>query len=1030
MRSLLKRPVVFLWLLAVLLIPFGAKAADDQTDVDHGAVRILDYDYVSLTDRLAAKYPSVFPMGKVYVDGSEVGTTLCVRVLLSNSATHRQADNYGVTMKFINGATRGTANAGYGFGQFQNNEQFTVDSHISYCFDWTTPAKAGQHSVSATLAEAGIQVRSGLDVIALAESARMLTENNYQLITDNAAALAKTLQIPAYTDPDNAFIHTAALTVPAADVARLLRDTTADGLAFKRGLVQFMVWQKMNDMSLGDWLYSFLSSTGYFNKEGVWVPSGGPSLTAPLIGYGALIDFPAMYALGLNAWRQAETSSSSQADAEWQYTLTVGQPFTVPTADAEGIGKILAANGGKIDPEGKVAVNVSADGRTITLTASSPIENWTAWQGTSDSSRIIYSSKPYNPSYRDANGQLVTGSGQFIVDVGAMRYYRARVRAPLTDGYLALQKLSASPAITDGNSAYSLAGAVYGVYATAQHAGTDTGRLTTLTTDASGRSSAVRLTAGTYYVKELTAPAGYAADAQVHSVTVTTTNTESNPATLRIDERPLAASVGLILTKTDSRASDLTLAGAQFTFRFYAAAEASGQPQAVWVFETDSAGQIRLTEEHKVSGSALFILNGTPVIPVGTLTIEETEAPAGYLRDESIRTVHFRLDSASGHVLSDAPGALLHSENGREDLNFALGNAPVLGGITVRKTDAVSGEGPVPGADFSGIRFAVLNNGEQAVFVGPDALRADPGFVAAVLTLDESGSAATEADWLPAGRYLVTELRRDAVAEAGAVLQEGTSLYANGSYYWAENRFDLTLTENGVILAAGIAEDVPALQKVRVIKTSGDGKPAGLTFLLKGVASLTDEAVERRAVTDEEGIADFGYVPIGTYTVSEEDVPAQYIPPEPQEFEVTDRDVTLFFENRLIPETTAEETTPEETTPEETTPEETTPEETTPEETTPEETTPEETTPEETTPEETLPPETTPEETAPPTTEPSTTAVPVTEALTTAAPPSTAVPNVPKVGDESDLSSPLFFLLSSAALISAALLFSRRKKKQ
>ena len=70
---------------------------------------------------------------------------------------------------------------------------------------------------------------------------------------------------------------------------------------------------------------------------------------------------------------------------------------------------------------------------------------------------------------------------------------------PLT-GYVNLNKTSSNPEITNGNSYYSLAGAVYGVY-TEWGCYNEVGRLTT---DEWGNTNTVELNAGTYYVKGAT----------------------------------------------------------------------------------------------------------------------------------------------------------------------------------------------------------------------------------------------------------------------------------------------------------------------------------------------------------------------------------------------------------------------------------------------------------------------------------------------------------------------------------------------
>ena len=70
-------------------------------------------------------------------------------------------------------------------------------------------------------------------------------------------------------------------------------------------------------------------------------------------------------------------------------------------------------------------------------------------------------------------------------------------------GSVNLKKTSANPAISDGNSCYSLKDAVYGVYGDSGC----TDQRATLTTDEGGNSNSVDLSPGTYWVKEISAPA-------------------------------------------------------------------------------------------------------------------------------------------------------------------------------------------------------------------------------------------------------------------------------------------------------------------------------------------------------------------------------------------------------------------------------------------------------------------------------------------------------------------------------------------
>lgn len=84
-------------------------------------------------------------------------------------------------------------------------------------------------------------------------------------------------------------------------------------------------------------------------------------------------------------------------------------------------------------------------------------------------------------------------------------------------GSLQISKSSADPSITNGNSYYDITGAEYGVF-TGSNA---TGQVATLTIGSNGWSQEISLDAGTYYIKEIKAPKGYALDNNIYPMTVT-----------------------------------------------------------------------------------------------------------------------------------------------------------------------------------------------------------------------------------------------------------------------------------------------------------------------------------------------------------------------------------------------------------------------------------------------------------------------------------------------------------------------------
>lgn len=202
-------------------------------------------------------------------------------------------------------------------------------------------------------------------------------------------------------------------------------------------------------------------------------------------------------------------------------------------------------------------------------------------------------------------------------------------------GNLHLHKKSANTAITNGNNCYSLEGAEYGLYSDAQC----TKLVHKFSTDAKGQADKDGFNAGTYYLKELKAPKGYALDTKVHTITIKAGETTTYGSNGELVDKPQSDPVAILLGKVDKKTNQnkpsgsASLEGAEFTVKFFAGENPNinGTPTRSWVLRTDANGRCRMSDEYKVSGDE-FWKNSFDVatLPLGTLTIQETKAPQGY----------------------------------------------------------------------------------------------------------------------------------------------------------------------------------------------------------------------------------------------------------------------------------------------------------------------------------------------------------------------------------------------------------------
>ncbi|WP_176480950.1 prealbumin-like fold domain-containing protein, partial [Clostridioides difficile] len=147
-----------------------------------------------------------------------------------------------------------------------------------------------------------------------------------------------------------------------------------------------------------------------------------------------------------------------------------------------------------------------------------------------------------------------------------------------------LQRMSSNTSIIYGNGNYSIAGATYGVFSDKDC----TKQLDTLTTDENGNTDIVEVKAGTVYIKELSAPAGYKVDKTVYSLKVEAGKT----ATLKVSDTQKVTDTLIehfkidMDTQKDNPQGNASLAGERFTWKYYAGFYNKGnlpvEPNSKW----------------------------------------------------------------------------------------------------------------------------------------------------------------------------------------------------------------------------------------------------------------------------------------------------------------------------------------------------------------------------------------------------------------------------------------------------------------
>ena len=418
-------------------------------------------------------------------------------------------------------------------------------------------------------------------------------------------------------------------------------------------------------------------------------------------------------------------------------------------------------------------------------------------------------------------------------------------------GAIQLHKYSAMPSISDNNNCYSLEGAVYGVY-------TDyacTQLYTRLTTDKNGNASVSDLPYKTYYIKEISASKGFELSSEVFTCNVNSTTA------VKVDapEIPGNDPISLVLSKrtADGHGSgNARLEGAEYTVKYYDTvsdtdpAQSGYSPRYTWVFKTDDNGRIRLRQDYLLSGSDGLISNasGTSyVLPLGTITIQETKAPEGYLINDTIYVSQTTLTNGTVRTTN------LPTEE------KAAQETPYEGTISIQKflggSDAVKTSEP-------DAEFEIYLKSAGSYDAAPEDSRQ-------IITTDTNGYALTKR--LPYGTYTIHQTK------------------GNNKYYFI-NDVDVTISENNANYHK-ILENAPIEFYVKIVKKDADTgntvNVAGATFELYddtgakvSFKTMTTSGIQTidSFTTDEKGcVYTVEKLLKGNYTLVEKKAPEGYV---------------------------------------------------------------------------------------------------------------------------------------------------------
>lgn len=469
---------------------------------------------------------------------------------------------------------------------------------------------------------------------------------------------------------------------------------------------------------------------------------------------------------------------------------------------------------------------------------------------------------------------------------------------------------------TDGNQ--PLSGAVFGLY---DNAGATGELVKTAHTDRYGKALFADLEAGTYYVKEIAAPNGYALDTTVRRFTIG----GDNAWDVKTEIKNTLKEYSLTLVKKGDDGK--LLQGVEFTLsgNDIDPMTAESGPNGVVTFEGLAFGEYTITEVEAPQGyvkakpinvtidekNTVGAYTPNQAVDGGTITNEHTVLTVLKIDDadkKRLAGATFRIKNSAGQYVSAENGkfkAFVSDEGGAsvfetgEDGKFTLEYLPVGNNYELEEISAPQGYIKVKGTTSFNIVKA-----QETVSVGNSLIKGTLKLV----KKDQHGKLLNGIEFvLKKGgqyvtanggnsRYTYTGLANNKEAATKLKTDENGRMEISG-LLWGTYYLEEVNTPAGLIAGEDIVVSVTDQSPKPIIdlevtnklntgslsftKTDGAGKGlAGAVFKLKlveGSGTAYSTVKQMYAISDDEGRVSFEDVPYGVYELTEVIAPEGYV---------------------------------------------------------------------------------------------------------------------------------------------------------